>query len=322
MNFPTTLSEEDRLYRAPWFTVLACNVILYIIAQRIKDNGIVDISWGLVFLMPNLAILTINYNLNMRTYLVTSMITVWAIRMALSNGLRHNGEDWRYAEMRQNWMKKGKCFYYVAAFVFIYFTQTIFQCLMCCSSFYINAFSPDIKEYEILDYIGAGVWFIGFLIELVADLQLQIFRRNPINKGKLLTTGLWKFSRHPNYFGEALLWWGIYIIACTIKMGWITVFSPVILTFLLRFVSGVPLLENKYKERQDFKNYVKQTNCFILWIPSKVETVVEEFSLNSTRSLQMLKEIDLEREEVKSISSNEDEFVKKKPSVAIRPIIV
>lgn len=139
---------------------------------------------------------------------------------------------------------------------------------MNSSALFISLWSPD--EFYLLDYIGAGLWFIGFLFELIADFQLSIFRKNPMNKGKLLTTGLWRYSRHPNYFGEAVMWWGIYIICCSIEMGWITFFSALITTLLLRYVSGVPILENKYSSREDFKIYMKQTNCFIPWFTSKI----------------------------------------------------
>ena len=118
--------------------------------------------------------------------------------------------------------------------------------------------------------MGAAVWAFGFIFEMVSDYQLQAFRDNPDNRGKLIKSGLWRYSRHPNYFGEALLWWGIYIIACSVSFGWITVFAPAFITILVRFISGVPLLENKYKDRPEFQEYMKETNVFAPWFVRKV----------------------------------------------------
>jgi steroid 5-alpha reductase family enzyme len=91
-----------------------------------------------------------------------------------------------------------------------------------------------------------------------------------MNRGKLMTSGLWRYSRHPNYFGEAVIWWGIFLIACSIERGWITFYSALVVTLLLRFVSGVPILEKKYESREDFKAYKQQTNCFVPWFPRQV----------------------------------------------------
>ena len=107
-----------------------------------------------------------------------------------------------------------------------------------------------------MDYLGLAVFLVGFAIEIIADEQLRAFLkdRNP-DKGKFCKQGLWRYSRHPNYFGEAVLWWGIFLMACSIKWGWATFFSPVIITLLVRFVTGVPMLEEKNKENEEFKLY-------------------------------------------------------------------
>ena len=128
-------------------------------------------------------------------------------------------------------------------------------------------------EYEFypLDVIGPVVWATGFIIEVVADWQLQQFRNNKENRGKIIKSGLWRYSRHPNYFGEALSWWGISILACSIKYGWITFYSAIFITLLIRFVSGVPLLEEKYKDRPEFQQYCKETNVFVPFCVRKAE---------------------------------------------------
>eukprot|EP00347_Sterkiella_histriomuscorum_P011488 403372263 len=218
---------NDRVYRALSTSSFLCNIALYVLAQILKDNGIVDITWGLVFVIGNIAQLQIVQNFQERSILVFVLLIAWAARLGINNYFRHNGEDWRYAEMRQKWMKKGKCFYYFAAFFLIYVPQSIFQVLLNSSALFVTIYTRSGLGY--LDLIGFGVWIIGFIIELVADSQLLMFKKNRLNKGKLLTTGLWRYSRHPNYFGEALMWWGIYIIACQVYLGYITIFAPVLM---------------------------------------------------------------------------------------------
>jgi steroid 5-alpha reductase family enzyme len=121
------------------------------------------------------------------------------------------------------------------------------------------------------DYLGIFVWLAGFLIELIGDEQLRrhIKDKSP-EKKKFIEWGLWRYTRHPNYFGESLLWWGIWIIACGVDVwGLVTVFAPLFITLLVRYVSGVPLLEKKYKDREDWKEYCKETNCFVPWFVKK-----------------------------------------------------
>ena len=170
MPVETNSNFEDAYIWAPVLAVFALNVILYIIGQLLKDNGIVDITWGFTFVIPNAVVLVLNSNIDHRTILSNILLLIWAIRMALNNGLRHEGEDWRYAEMRENWMKKGKCFYYFAAYMFIYFTQSIFQLIMNSSALFISIWSTP--QFYFLDALGACIWAFGFTFELVADLQL------------------------------------------------------------------------------------------------------------------------------------------------------
>lgn len=113
------------------------------------------------------------------------------------------------------------------------------------SGLFITIYSTD--EFFFLDVIGAVVWLAGFLIETIADAQLYIFKKKQENQGRVMTEGLWKYSRHPNYFGESVMWWGIFLIACSIDYGWATFYSALIITLSLRFLSGIPILEKKYE---------------------------------------------------------------------------
>ncbi len=117
-------------------------------------------------------------------------------------------------------------------------------------------------EFTALTTVGILLWMIGFAFESIGDKQLKEFKANPKNKGKLMTKGLWSLTRHPNYFGEATQWWGIYLISISILDNWWLIFSPIVITVLVRFVSGVPLLEKKYEGRKDWEDYKQKTSVF------------------------------------------------------------
>jgi steroid 5-alpha reductase family enzyme len=118
-----------------------------------------------------------------------------------------------------------------------------------------------------LDFAGTAFWLVGFFFETVGDAQLKKFKVSPENKGKVITSGLWRYTRHPNYFGEAAMWWGIWLIALSVPNGWKTVVSPLAITFLLRWVSGVTMLEKKYAGNSEFIEYARRTNAFFPWFP-------------------------------------------------------
>jgi steroid 5-alpha reductase family enzyme len=120
-----------------------------------------------------------------------------------------------------------------------------------------------------LDIIGLIIWLLGFVFESVGDHQLSKFKRKEENKGKIMTQGLWKYTRHPNYFGEVVMWWGIFLMALSVKNGWTAVVSPLLITFLLLKVSGITMLERKYAGNEEFQEYAKRTNAFFPWFPKK-----------------------------------------------------
>ena len=179
--------------------------------------------------------------------------------------------------MRKRWMEQSLGYYYWAAFIYVFMMQALFSLIVNGAALMVSIWSTD--EFFWLDVVGAAVWAFGFIFELVSDYQLQAFRDDASNRGKLIKSGLWRYSRHPNYFGEALLWWGIYLIACSVSFGWVTFFAPLFITILVRFVSGVPLLENKYKDRPEFQEYMKETNVFFPWFVRKVSSEASHIKL-------------------------------------------
>lgn len=268
MTVLPTRDESPQEIWGPIISVFIANTLLYFVGQGVKDNSIVDITWGFMFLIPNAVVWIINGNTTETSIAVNALLLAWAVRMMVYNIKRHKGEDWRYVEMRKGWMEKGQNAYYVLSYLMIYFMQSIFQLLMNAPALFLSIWSTQgIVEPQFI--VGFVIAIIGLLMETIADLQLYLFKQNAENKGKFITTGLWRYSRHPNYFGEATFGWGLFIMACSFEKGWITFYSPLITTLLLRYVSGVPILEKEFEKRPGFKEYAEQTNCFLPWIPKK-----------------------------------------------------
>ena len=120
------------------------------------------------------------------------------------------------------------------------------------------------------DYLGLAVWLFGFTFEAVGDYQLKVHLADKTEgKKKFIDWGLWRYTRHPNYFGEAVLWWGIWLIACSDYLGWVTFYAPLFIGLLIRYVSGVPLLEQKYKDKPEWQQYCHETNCFFPWFVNR-----------------------------------------------------
>jgi steroid 5-alpha reductase family enzyme len=227
-----------------------------------------------------------------RMWFITACITLWALRLSIYIFIRHKKEDYRYKEMREDWTKQGVCVYYAKAFGFIYGMQGLFSIINNGSVLFVNIWSEawvyDIKNpaagmhldnrIYILDIIGAVIFMLGFMIEVCSDRQLANHLANPKpGTGKFIKSGLWRYSRHPNYFGEAVIWWGIFLIAINVQYGWATFFAPLFINILLRFVSGVPFPEKKYKTNPEWMQYCRETNVFCLWFYKNV-SIEDQFA--------------------------------------------
>lgn len=239
----------------------------FIIGQVIKDNSIVDIGWGLGFAVVALYTFFRNPDSGLKGILITIGICIWGLRLAFHITKRNLGkpEDYRYVNMRKGW---GTKFVLVKAFLQVYLLQMLIQYTVSIPVIYGNSTKQEMYWYN---FIGVAFWATGFFFESFGDYQLKQFKQNPANKGKLMDKGLWALTRHPNYFGDSCMWFGIFLIAITNINGiWIIV-GPLLMTFFLVFVSGVRLLEKKYKGREDFENYKKRTSAFIPWFPRKLK---------------------------------------------------
>lgn len=240
--------------------------LMFFISTVLKDNSIADIGWGLGFIVATISALVLSHNTVIRSWLFILAVTAWGLRLAFHIYLRNRGrtEDFRYKQWRDQW-GENPIMVVIRSFLQVFMLQAALLIVIATPLIYgVSQSEPGLTS---LDAIGFAVWLIGLSIETVGDWQLRKFKRDPNNRGKLMTTGLWRYTRHPNYFGEALLWWGIWIVAQSVDFAWWTIVSPVTITILLRFVSGVPMLEKKYQGNPDFEAYKKQTSAFIPWFP-------------------------------------------------------
>ena len=238
--------------------VLVYMLIWFIVSLVLKRNDVADIAWGGGFIVAALAALVSRGAATHRAVLVVSLVIIWGARLALHIGLRNvgKGEDARYRKWREEWGKHA-----VLRSIFqIYILQGIL--LLVISLPVIRAITAPELPLTFLDRLGGTVWLIGFLFEAVGDWQLLQFKKDRANKGKVITTGLWRYSRHPNYFGEVMLWWGIYLIALAVPGGWMTIIGPVTITGLILGVSGIPMLEKKYEGNAEFDEYKRRTSAF------------------------------------------------------------
>jgi len=246
--------------------ILCYMTLVFAIALIRKDNSIVDIAWGLGFVVVALSILLLNGEFTSRQLLVTTLVAVWGLRLAISIYMRNRGrgEDFRYRKWRQEWGR----YWVVRSYLQVFILQGFMMLLIATPFIIINSSDGGGSLYW-LDILGVSIWLLGFLFETIGDYQLRQFVTNADNKGKVLDTGLWRYSRHPNYFGEVVQWWGIFIIALAVPHGWLGVFGPLTITLLILKVSGVPLLERTLAKNPDYQEYAKRTSVFIPLPPKK-----------------------------------------------------
>ncbi len=251
------------VWALPWIVVPMVALWVYSLVRR--DASVVDVFWG-----PGFGVLALVYHWGsaasgVRPALALAAVLLWALRLGLHLGVRWVGkgdEDYRYAQMRARhgdgfwWVSLGTVFLLQAGLIWL-LSWPILAAIA----------SPGMPG--LVGWAGVVVFLAGFLFEAVADQQLRRFRRDPARRGMVLDSGLWRYSRHPNYFGDALLWWGLWLMAADAGAWW-TVFAPVTMTLLLLRVSGVPLLEPHLTEsRPRYAAYVRRTSAFVPWPPRK-----------------------------------------------------
>ena len=244
---------------------MALVFLLWLLSLALKNASIVDIFWGLGFVVVAWICYFHAPGFEPRKTLITTLVTIWGLRLSIYLFFRNHGkgEDYRYQSLRA---RIGKNFPIISLFVVFIFQGLLIWLI----SLPIQAAStsPLPNEFTLFDVAGALFWIVGIIFEGFGDWQLAQFKSDPNTKGQVMDRGLWKYTRHPNYFGDALLWWGIFCIALSVPNGWWTIISPIVMTTLLMKISGVALLEKTLaKTKPQYTEYVRRTNAFLPWFP-------------------------------------------------------
>ena len=259
------MSLLDLLARAaPWVALYF--TLGWLLSLRLRDVSIVDVMWGPGFVLVAALSAGFGEGLPVRRLLVLAMVGAWGLRLGIHILLRNHGEgeDYRYRAMRE---RHGARFVWLSAFT-VFGLQAVL--LLFIAMPLVAATGIGATSLGGFDLAGGALFAIGFLCEAIGDAQLARFRADPANRGKVCDVGLWRYSRHPNYFGDATLWWGFYLFACAVPGGAWTFAAPLAMTVLLLKVSGVALLERGLSvSKPGYADYIARTSAFVPWFPRR-----------------------------------------------------
>jgi steroid 5-alpha reductase family enzyme len=247
--------------------VMVFLVILWLCSIKIKNVSIIDPFWGLGFIIIALFSQWMTNNYSARAVLVIGLIAIWGLRLSIYLFIRNrgHGEDPRYQKFRKSY---GEHRYWWFSFFQVFLLQGVIMALVALPlvSVIVTQNTTPLNHW---DAVFAVLWLVGFIFEAGGDLQLALFKRNPENKGKVMDRGFWRYTRHPNYFGNSVIWWSIGLFGLFYGAVF-TLIGPVLMTFLLVKVSGVGLLEKTLRHtKPKYEDYIKSTSSFIPWLPQK-----------------------------------------------------
>jgi steroid 5-alpha reductase family enzyme len=248
-------------------TTAGAFVALWLLSLALRDASIVDIAWGAGFVQIAWVAAVLSDGAAARRVLVTALVTLWGLRLA-SHLYRRNwghGEDFRYQRMRAH---HGGRFWLVSLYTVFGLQAGLMWVVSIPVQLAVAAHEPT--GLTLLDALGTLIFALGLTFEAVGDRQLGRFRADPANKGRVLDTGLWAWTRHPNYFGDAVVWWGLFTIALATPWGILGVIGPALMNFFLLRVSGVALLEKSLaRTKPQYRDYVARTSAFVPWPPKR-----------------------------------------------------
>lgn len=255
------MSFDNIVYLISFVLLFIYMSLAFMVAKWRERLDTVDIAWGPAFV--TVAWLTVGLKPSFRSWLIVALVSVWAIRLAshILQRARTTGEDPRYLELTKKW--KGDL--WANAYPRIFLLQGL---LVWIVSLPVMVASDTLVGWQWLTWLGLLVWLKGFVVETVADRQLAEFLQRT-KRPKVLQTGLWRYSRHPNYYGEILQWWGIAVIALQASWGYIGLLGPLVLTFLIVFVSGIPPIEKRRAKDPEYKDYQRRTSALLLLPPKR-----------------------------------------------------
>lgn len=253
----------------PALSLVVLFSLFYLIARLRDDYSVIDICWGLGFIALATTVLTLHNNIPTNTHvIILGLVIVWALRLSgyiLYRNL-NKGEDSRYRQWREEWGEKAALNFYVR----VYLLQSLL-CMMVGSGLWITLAQEDLA-WNGFSLAGLLLSLFAFSYEALADYQKDQFKKDPKNAGKPCRQGLWYYSRHPNYFGEMLFWWGIFLFSISTPYWYITWIGPALLVFFLIKVSGIPMIKEAHEKNPNYHDYLKETNALIPWPPKKDES--------------------------------------------------
>ena len=240
--------------------------LFWLFSIHLRNVAIVDIAWGLGFVLVAITSSLVTTGDGINRWLLPVLVGLWGFRLSTYLAWRNHGkpEDKRYRAMRDY---RGLSFVYSSLWIVFGLQAVILWIISLPVQLGIHT---AVNDWHSLHFIGIIIWLIGFLFETVSDYQLARFLGNPSSKGQVMNRGLWRYTRHPNYFGDFLIWWGLFLIAVagTWSGTWWTMIGPLLMSYLLMRVSGVPMLEEILKTtKPDYADYVQRTNGFFPWWP-------------------------------------------------------
>ena len=250
------------------FAILTLATATWAVSIVKRDVSIVDGIWPMMFLVAAVVYSSNSEFYSSRSALILTLILLWAVRLSGHIVVRNWGEpeDRRYRDIRQKYQP----FFELKSLGIIFLFQGLLAWII---SMPLWASLTEPVELVLIDVLAIGLWILGMVFETVGDWQLARFQADPSNRGKVLNQGLWRYTRHPNYFGECVIWWGFYTFAIPVGAWW-SIFAPLLLTYLLLKFSGVALLEESIvKRRPAYQDYMVSTNAFIPGPPQKIHKI-------------------------------------------------
>ncbi len=240
--------------------------LLWVVSVIVKNVSIVDLFWGLGFVLIGGFYFLKTEGSEIRRIIILTLVAIWGLRLSFYLAWRNigEGEDYRYKEFRK---KYGKKYWWVSYFQ-TFLLQGVLMWLISSPLLGAQYFGRSVP-FGIIDITGILFWVIGFFFETTGDFQLARFKSDPANKGKVMAAGLWKYTRHPNYFGDSSVWWGFGIL-CISAGAYLPVLGSVLMTFIIIKISGVGLLEKNLRNmKPGYKEYIEKTSAFIPWFPKR-----------------------------------------------------
>ncbi len=255
------------LYLKGLLLIFSLMTTLWVISVILKNVSIVDMFWGMGFVIVN-TFYFLNTETTLSKIILFILVTLWGLRLSIYLAWRNIGkpEDFRYQEFRKKYGDKN---YWWISYFQTFLLQGILMGIISLPLLGVNLYATS-KSLTVLDYLGIVIWIIGFVFEAGGDMQLVRFKKDKSNKGKVLDKGFWRYTRHPNYFGDAAVWWGFGLLCLSVGSYWL-VAGSVIMTLLIIKVSGVVLLEKTLKDQKpEYRDYIQKTSSFLPWFPKNL----------------------------------------------------